>query len=40
MKKILVLGCGGFIGRNLAFYFSKKKKYSALWNLFKQKTEY
>ena len=25
MKKILVLGCGGFIGRNLAFYFSKKK---------------
>jgi GDP-L-fucose synthase len=25
MKKILILGSGGFIGRNLALYFSKKK---------------
>ena len=25
MKKILILGCSGFIGKNLATYFSKKK---------------
>ena len=25
MKKILILGCGGFIGRNLAIYFSNDK---------------
>ncbi len=25
MKKILILGCGGFIGKNLSLFFSKKK---------------
>jgi GDP-L-fucose synthase len=27
MKKILILGCGGFIGHNLAIFFSKKKNF-------------
>jgi GDP-L-fucose synthase len=27
MKKILILGCSGFIGKNLGYHFSKKKNY-------------
>ncbi len=33
MTKIVILGATGFIGRNLAEYYSKKKKLSSLCSL-------
>ena len=37
-KKILVLGASGFIGKNVAIYFSKKKNYQVIGTFFKNKT--
>lgn len=37
MKKILILGASGFIGRNLFFHFSKKKKFKCYGTYFKNR---
>ena len=36
-KNILILGASGFIGKNMAIYFSKKKQYNVYGTYFKNK---
>ena len=37
-KKILILGASGFIGKNIAIHFSKKKNFNVIGTYFKNKT--
>ena len=37
-KKLLILGASGFIGKNLAMFFSKKKDFQITGTYFRNKT--
>ena len=40
MKKILICGCSGFIGKNLLNFFAKKKKYEISGQYFNNKPDF
>ena len=37
-RRILVLGASGFIGKNVAYYFSKKKNFNVIGTFYKKRT--